>query len=246
MNSVIYETKPSARQLFLDTRTKIVLCLVTSFVMFSAGYSGIMSYMIPVLAIIPIVSLALLGKKGYALFYGSVYVGAWIVQEFIDSGNFTVEGKIIVAVVVSIFMQLIPGFAMFQFLIASTTVSEFIAAMEGFHIPKRIIISVSVMFRFFPAVREEYGQIRNAMRQRRIGTSLLHPLKFIEYQMVPLLSELMIIGNELGASAMTRGLDSPQRRTNMCRKGFHSQDYLVFTFCIFVVAAYVYTKLVRK
>lgn len=42
------------------------------------------------------------------------------------------------------------------------------ASMERMHIPQKITIPMSVMFRFFPTVGEEYGSIADAMRMRGI------------------------------------------------------------------------------
>ena len=42
------------------------------------------------------------------------------------------------------------------YLIASTSVSEFIGAMERMHLTEKIVIPLSVIFRFFPTVSEEY------------------------------------------------------------------------------------------
>ena len=244
MKSMLYETKPSLRQLYLDPRTKIILCLTTSFLMFSGEYVGVMRYFLPVLAVFPIISLFILKKTGSAVIYAVTYIICLNLQGLsngIDSSGW----KIVVAAMASIFMQLLPGLAMFRFLISSTTVSEFIAAMDGFHIPKKIAVPISVMFRFFPAIKEEYGLIRNAMRLRGIG-SVGHPVEMLEYRLVPLLTEILQIGNELGASAMTRGLDAPGKRTNVCTIGFRLQDCFVFLFCVVVTVAYIYTKVIGR
>ena len=60
------------------------------------------------------------------------------------------------------------------------------------------------MFRFFPTIKEEYSAIRDAMRLRNVG-SWRNPTEMLEYRMVPLLTGLLSIGNELSASALTRG-----------------------------------------
>lgn len=65
-----------------------------------------------------------------------------------------------------IYTHMLPGFVMGYYLISTTTVSEFVAAMERMHIPQKIVIPVSVVFRFFPTVREEYAAIRDAMKMR--------------------------------------------------------------------------------
>lgn len=178
MESMLYETKPSLRQLYLDPRTKIILCLTTSFLMFSGNYVGVMRYLLPILAVFPVISLLILKKPGSAVFYTVTYVICFVLQGALN-GSEPAGWKILAAAMASIFMQLLPGLAMFRFLISSTTVSEFIAAMDGFHIPKKIAVPVSVMFRFFPAIKEEYGLIRNAMRLRGIG-SAGHPLEMLE------------------------------------------------------------------
>ena len=136
---------------------------------------------------------------------------------------------------------MLPGLAMFNVLLSSTSVSEFIAAMDGFHISKKFSVPVSVMFWFFPTIREEYQFIRDALRLRGIGT-LAHPSEMLEYRMVPLLTELVQVGNELSASAMTRGLDAPNKRTNVCRSGFHAQDIIAFVFCAVVIMLFIISK----
>ena len=87
--------------------------------------------------------------------------------------------------------------------------------------------------------------IRNALRLRGVG-SLAHPLEMLEYRMVPLLTELMQVGNELSASAMTRGLDAPGRRTNVCPMGFHVQDTVVFLLCAAVIALFLLAKVTGR
>lgn len=149
--------------------------------------------------------------------------------------------NIMSAAIASIFTQMLPGLSMFNVLLSSTSVSEFIAAMDGFHISKKFSVPVSAMFRFFPTIREEYQLIRDALRLRGIGT-LAHPSEMLEYRMVPLLTELVQVGNELSASAMTRGLDAPNKRTNVCRSGFHAQDIIAFVFCAVVIMLFIISK----
>ena len=91
------------------------------------------------------------------------------------------------------------------YLIESTTVSEFVAAMERVHIPQKIVIPLSVVFRFFPTIREEYAAIGDAMKMRGIST-LRSPIKMLEYRVVPLMISIANIGEELSAAALTRGL----------------------------------------
>ena len=47
------------------------------------------------------------------------------------------------------------------------------------------------------------------------------------------------IGEELSASALTRGLGGPVRRTNICRIGFRAQDCVLLAGCLFVIAVWI-------
>lgn len=240
MKSVLFGQKPTSRQLYLDARTKLILCLLTSFIMFSCNYTGVMRFVLPVLSALPFFSFLILKKyrtaTGYILAYGICLFLPVVLRQY-DAPFLNIMS----AAIASIFTQMLPGLAMFNVLLSSTSVSEFIAAMDGVHISKKFSVPVSVMFRFFPTIREEYQFIRDALRLRGIGT-LAHPSEMLEYRMVPLLTELVQVGNELSASAMTRGLDAPNKRTNVCRSGFHAQDIIAFVFCAVVIMLFIISK----
>ena len=82
------------------------------------------------------------------------------------------------------------------YFIDTTTVSEFIASMEKIHIPEKIIIPMSVVFRFFPTVKEEYRAIQDAMKMRGI-TTFRSPIKMLEYRIVPLMISITKISMSL-------------------------------------------------
>ena len=72
---------------------------------------------------------------------------------------------------------------------------------------------MSVMFRFFPTVAEESRSINDAMRMRGVGLRSIgdNPTVLLEYRLVPLLMAVVKIGDELSASALTRGLGGPEK-----------------------------------
>lgn len=165
MQGILFAEKPRARQLYLDARTKIILCLTVSFLMFSCEYTGVMRFVLPVLAVVPFVSFLILRRYRKAAVYGMVYVLCLMLPMLLRQLDAPVF-SIISGALAAIFTQMLPGLAMFDVLLSSTTVSEFIGAMDGFHISKKFSVPVSVMFRFFPTIREEYGMIRDALRLR--------------------------------------------------------------------------------
>ena len=92
---------------------------------------------------------------------------------------------------------------------------------------EKIIIPLSVMFRFFPTVMDEAASINAAMKMRGIHIGGRNAGKMLEYRLVPLMTCCVKIGEELSAAALTRGLGGEVRRTNICKIGFHVQDYIL-------------------
>lgn len=122
--------------------------------------------------------------------------------------------------------------------LSTTSVSEFVASMERMHITDKIVIPLSVIFRFFPTIGEEYRAIADAMSMRQIRVGGKKPLKMIEYRIIPLMVSVVKIGDELSAAALTRGLGAPVKGTNICKIGFHWQDILLILFSVLCLSVY--------
>ena len=145
MQGILFAEKPRAQQLYLDARTKIFLCLTVSFLMFSCEYTGVMRFVLLVLAAVPFVSFLILRRYRKAAVYGMVYVLCLMLPMLRPLSSSPRQPEIISGALAAIFTQMLPGLAMFDVLLSSTTVSEFIGAMDGFHISKKFSVPVSVM-----------------------------------------------------------------------------------------------------
>ena len=237
--SDIYAPTAKAKQLYLDPRTKIVLCLAVSFIMLDSTTSLVVNALQIALAALPLIFLLMLGKHKMAVYYLCAYVFASLVPQLLvpllpDIINLLFTGMI------ALMTQILPGMMMAYFLIVSTSVSEFVTAMDRMHVPKSISVPMSVLFRFFPTIVEEYGHVRDAMRMREVG-NLRQPIAMLEYRMVPFMTSIVSIGNDLAASALTRGLSAPVRRTNVCPIGFTWRDGLALVLtggCIAIFLIY--------
>lgn len=127
--------------------------------------------------------------------------------------------------------------------VRTTRIDEFMAGMNRMHVPKGMTISLAVMLRFFPTIREEYAAIQDAMKMRGIRFGGGQAGKMLEYRFIPLLFSCVTIGDELSAAAVTRGLSSPVRRTDVCRIGFRRRDLLLgVLFGALVVSYYIVRK----
>lgn len=158
MKSILYDTKPTIRQMYLDPRTKILLCVTVSFVMIASDNTGVMRYVLPCMALIPLAAFIILKKYAIAAYYAVLYMISIILPDYAME-HFPAIVNILFTGIIAIFTKILPGMSMFSFLILTTTVSEFVAAMDSLHIPKSFTIPVSVMFRFFPTIKEEYSAI---------------------------------------------------------------------------------------
>lgn len=237
--SDIYAPTAKAKQLYLDPRTKIVLCLAVSFIMLDSTISPVVNALQIALAALPLIFLLMLVKYKMAVYYLCAYVFASLVPQLLVPLLPAIINLLFTGMI-ALMTQILPGMMMAYFLIVSTSVSEFVTAMDRMHVPKSISVPMSVLFRFFPTIVEEYGHVRDAMRMREVG-NLRQPMAMLEYRMVPFMTSIVSIGNDLAASALTRGLSAPVRRTNVCPIGFTWRDGLAFVLtggCIAIFLIY--------
>lgn len=84
-----------------------------------------MRFVLPVLAVVPFVSFLILRRYRKAAVYGMVYVLCLMLPMLLRQLDAPVF-SIISGALAAIFTQMLPGLAMFDVLLSSTTVSEFI------------------------------------------------------------------------------------------------------------------------
>ena len=230
MHGAMFSGGTEKKGLLLDPRTKLLLLLTITILMFSTSNEGLMNVVKPVLSLVPFGLLLSERRFKTAGKYVVLYVVCFVLERVALHVLSGMPSFLILATT-SIMTRFAPGIMTGAYLIASTSVSEFICSMERMHITEKIVIPLSVIFRFFPTIREEYGAITDAMKMRGIRMGGENPLLMIEYRLVPLMVSVVKIGDELSAAALTRGLGAPVKRTNICRIGFHIQDVVVILLC---------------
>lgn len=117
--------------------------------------------------------------------------------------------------------KFLPCFILGKWILTKTEVSEFVAVMWKLRLPQTAIIPLSVIFRYFPTIKEEWTSIRAAMKMRGIHVSL-------EHIMVPLLMSAVNISEELSAAALCRGLDNPGVHSSLVQVKFGYRDIAVW------------------
>ena len=80
------------------------------------------------------------------------------------------------------------------------------------------------------------------MKMRGI-TLRRHIFKNLEYRLIPLIISVVQIGNDLSFAAMTRGIDAPHARTNICTVKFKWLDMVFFIVMLALWVIYYKEKL---
>ena len=226
-------SKKTEQGLRLDPRTKLLLIFIISiFVMGGTGGEA-MGLIRLVLCAVP--ALLLLTSKQFvkAVSYIAVFSVFYAVQVYVLP-HLTGILNFLVLFTTGFFCRILPSVAIAAYAVKTTTVSELISGMERIHMPKEVTIPLTVMFRFFPTVFQESEAISDAMKMRGIKLGGKKSSKILEYKLIPMITCSVKIGEELSASAITRGLGAPVKRTNICQLKFNFADVVLILFCCFV------------
>ena len=132
-----------------DPRTKLFLTVTVSTIMITGSTGGFMNLVRPCLMACPIVFLLLSWKWSAAVRFAVTYAILFAL-ELTVLPLLTGTWNFILGAAVGIYTHMLPGFIMGYYLVSTTTVSEFVAAMEQMYVPQKIVIPMSVVFRFFP------------------------------------------------------------------------------------------------
>ncbi|ERK57458.1 cobalt transport protein [Gemella bergeri ATCC 700627] len=223
----------------LDPRTKIYMMFLISFLTMSTATTTLSLTLRVVITIVPILLLIVEGKVKTAIRFTIFYIlGILVMHFFINNG----EGFISALALgyCSVMLQFFPSAIMAWYTVRTTKVNEFMAALNKLHCPKGLAISLAVVLRFFPTIKVEYGNIRDAMKMRGISLAGGNLIKMIEYRIIPLLFSCVSIGDELSAAAITRGLGAPGTRSNICEIGFKRFDYVAFVVFTTLTIGYIW------
>ncbi len=219
--------KSGSKKSLLDPRTKLLLLVFDSvLVIGKAGGAAAAEFRV-IRNYIPLLFLLTARRWKVFLFGGIFYTFAYAFAVLLMPHCKGFLNFIILAMT-GIVLRFLPGILTGMYVVSTTTVSEFICAMERMHVTQKITIPLAVMFRFFPTVAEEAGSINKAMAMRDIKFGGTKALQMIEYRLIPMMTCSVKIGQELSAASLTRGLGGPTKRTNICKIGFGWCDVLVF------------------
>lgn len=225
----------------LDIRTKVFILFTTSICVFVAN-----TLYFEILVLIGIGFIQFLSTKVFNIKIISIYFVLVLLQLFLLP-ILPETFSMVLSIPVVQFRKVFPGLMALILIIKTTQVSQLIATMTKMKIPKSVTITFAVTLRYFPAIKEEWGHIKDAMKIRKISSNSINPFKNIgqkmECYMVPLLISASKTSDELAAAAVTRGIDNPNQFTCRQYRELAFNDYLIMSVCLIFIVASVLIKL---
>ena len=209
-----------------DPRTKLLLLITVGLIMMSGKLTGAEYILRLICTAVPFILLLTIKRVRAAAVYAILLFSVVLCEGFIVPHTSGVLNLMLMTVC-GIISRFGPGYLMGWYVVSSTSVSEFITAMESMHLPDVVTIPMCVMFRYFPTLKEEYLSIHDAMKMREIGQNIKNPITYVEYILVPIMMSTVQIANDLSAASLTKGLGVKNGRTHICKIGMRGYDWIM-------------------
>lgn len=126
-----------------------------------------------------------------------------------------------------IFIKMFPIFMITSVIVNDLKIGEILSALNSIKLNKNIMLGFTVAIRFIPTYKKEIKMIKESMKMRGIKLSLRHPIKFMEYLMVPVLFRASAISEEMTAAAITKSIEFPKRRSSVYNIKFRLRDFIL-------------------
>ena len=131
----------------------------------------------------------------------------------------------------------IPSILIAILIITGYNSSEILSALQRLHLPKILIIGLTITIRYIPTFKWEFSIIKQAMNIRGVKFSIFHPIRTFEYLIVPQLFRCVSLSLELTAAGLTKGIASANKRSSYFYNKMGITDY--FVIAIFLIGTIV-------
>ena len=240
------EAAPGEATSRLDPRTKLLALLVLNALVMRASPTSTL------LAVQVLVVAALAWEVGRgtaarvaawclvcdACSLGSPFLVAWLEGMGAPRSVVLVIGTC--AAIAFWFARFFAGFGLALYVYRTTRIGQMKAALRAIHLPRVFVDALVVAFRVLPTVGAEAVAIREALEMRGVDLGirgvLRHPLVIAERFLVPLLSSIARVADDLAASSVIRGLGGSTRPTSLTRLRATAWDVFALTCVAGVVA----------
>lgn len=210
----------------IDGRTVLFLTACSCFVSFFT--TDLIGHAIFTLWLFLILCYFGLYRQGIGCYV--VYLVAVIGLYYESKYGISFPSPLLLSMIYKLLLPAMPAYLLFRIPSGKLT-----ASLRKLHLPSTAMLVLTVMLRFAPTVIHEFGEVREAMKirgfLRSAGTVLRHPLETLEYAIVPMVFRSLKIADELSASAIVRGIESPYKKQSyyVSQIGFGDVFLIMFT-----------------
>ena len=194
-----------------------------------------------------VAAVYLLAAKAYKPFvlYLFIYISVALLMANVDKIHNT--SAMLLVVSLSYFVQkLVVLLMMGSFFVRMTTFPYVLSAMQQMKIPDAAAIPIMVALRFFPTIREDYHNLKDSLRIRKVSLSpvqfIIHPVRMVEYLFIPILMKSLRTSDELAASALLRGFEHMNEQTILYPLKLKTLDYIIGIVSTLIVAVLFYLQ----
>ena len=209
-----------------DPRTKLLLLLAAMV----AASSTNLTFVFAIAAVTILLSFI-------ERFYRSAFVQSGILILLVVLNGVFPSG--IFSFFASFFPRFLVTWAGLETLIARNEAVKTLAAFRKFHIPEKLIMIFSVIFRFFPVISNDMKLMSQSIQTRGAFSGIWEKTRFfpkyIEILIVPLSLRVIRIAETLSASAETRGIDLKCKRNSFVSLRFGIWDIVVLVLVVSAV-----------
>ena len=137
------------------------------------------------------------------------------------------KGTEFLGLFIIVIVQSVPCIALATILVTKYNSAQLLSALETMHIPRVLVVAVTITLKYIPTFRREFSYITESMRLRGIGFTWKQPVKSFQYFIVPQLFRCAALAEEVTAAGLVKGIDAPMRRTSYYEEKVTFIDALV-------------------
>ena len=124
----------------------------------------------------------------------------------------------VIGILAFIVQRIIPFMLLGTIIQKQKNISEITMALERMRLPQGIILSIAVMFRYFPSIKDDFFIIIDSMKLKGLYTSkraaVIHPIRTMECIIVPMLFKSLRTAEELSCAALVKGIENTGKKTS--------------------------------
>ena len=215
-----------------DVRTLLLLDILIMICMLISGKPEVTLSSFILAAAVPVIT----GLYGVLLCYTLLFAGLFVYYQFIFHSAIPLFHSAVFSVIgvfSFIVQRIIPFMLLGTVIQKQKNISEITTALERMHLPKGIILSIAVMFRYFSSIKDDLFIIIDSMKLKGLYTSkrsaMLHPIRTMEFIIVPMLFKSLKTAEELSCAALVKGIENTGHKTSYFDVKLRLVD-LIFSF----------------